>query len=193
LVLVVITFGARTWARNEDWKDNPTLFASTAQSAPNSAKAQYNLGFALQEIGADAAAVAQYERALRIAAWTEEAALGLGIAYEKKGQADDAIMWYRRALQIAPAFHDAHTNLCQVLLSNERFAAASAACRNGLRYRPTDANLLKGLGASLVGMGDTDKGLDVLRRSLALNTSDHELQIYLAQLERTPAEAVGVE
>ena len=133
LVLVVITFGARTWARNEDWKDNPTLFESTAQSAPNSAKAQYNLGFALQEIGADAAAVAQYERALSIAAWTEEAALGLGIAYEKKGQPDDAIMWYRRALQIAPAFHDAHTDLCQVLLSNQRFAAATRR----LPQRPT--------------------------------------------------------
>ena len=45
----------------------------------------------------------------------------------------------------------------------------------------------------MVGMGDTDRGLDVLRRSLALNASDHELQIYLAQLERTPAEAVGVQ
>lgn len=193
LVLLAMVFGARTWIRNADWQDNFTLFDSTARSAPNSAKALYNLGTVLQARGANAAAVEQYERALTIAAWTEGAALGIGIAAEKRGEPDDAIMWYHRALQIAPDLHDAHTNLCHTLVSNERYAAAIAACRNGLRYQPTDANLLKGLGASLVAMGDTDKGIDVLRRSLALNTSDHELQIYVARLEQTSTDAVRVE
>jgi Flp pilus assembly protein TadD len=193
LGLLVMVFGARTWMRNADWKDNFTLFDSTARSAPNSAKALYNLGTALQARGANAAAVAQYERALTIAAWTEGAALGIGIASEEQGEPDDAIMWYHRALQIAPDLHDAHTNLCHALVSNERFAAAIRACRNGLRYQPTDANLLKGLGASLVAMGDTDKGIDVLRRSLALNASDHELQVYVARLEQTSTDAVRVE
>lgn len=193
LALLIGVFSVRTWLRNADWKDNATLFASTARSAPNSAKAQYNFGTTLQASGADNAAVAQFERALAIAAWTEGAALGIGIAQERSGRPDEAIAWYRKALQIAPDLYDAHTNLCHVLVTTERFAAATSACRNGLRYQPADANLLKGLGASLVAMGDTDKGLDVLRRSLALNASDHELQIYLARLERTPAEAVRVE
>jgi len=190
-VFVFVAFAARTWVRNEDWKDNPTLFASTARTAAHSAKAQYNLGTALQASGRPAAAVAQFERALAIASWTEGAALGVGIEYEKTGHPDDAIKWYRKALQSAPAFQDAHTNLCHVLVDNERFAAATTACRNGLRYHPSDANLLKGLGASLVALGETDKGIDVLRRSLALNSSDHELQIYVAQLERTPEPAAA--
>jgi len=183
---VVVVFASRTWARNEDWKDNPALFASMARSAPHSAKALYNFGTALQASGQHVAAVAQFQRALAIAAWTEGAALGLGIEYEKTGHPDDAIEWYRKALQSAPDFHDAHTNLCHVLVDNERFAAAVTACRNGLRHHPTDANLLKGLGASLVALGETDKGVEVLRRSLALNSSDHELQLYVAQLEQTP-------
>jgi Tfp pilus assembly protein PilF len=197
LGLIVVAFASRTWLRNEDWRDNDALFASTARSAPNSAKAQYNLGSSLQESGATAAAVAQYERALSIAPWTEGAALGIGIVRENAGRPNDAIAWYLNALQIAPDYHDAHTNLCHVLVSTERFAAATIACRNGLRYQPDDANLLKGLGASMVALGNTDKGIEVLRRSLALDTSDHELQIYVAQLERTPAgsaaEAVRVE
>jgi tetratricopeptide (TPR) repeat protein len=186
-LLIVFAFAARTWARNEDWKDDPALFASMARSAPNSAKAQYNLGIALRERGAQAAAVARFEQALAIAPWTEAAALDMGVAYEQTGHPDAAAEWYRRALQIAPDLHGAHTNLCHVLFDNERFAAAKAACRNGLRYDPADANLLKGLGASLVALGETDKGLEVLRRSLALNASDHELAIYVARLERKPA------
>lgn len=191
LVLVMSAFSGRTWARNEDWQDNLALFASTARSAPHSAKAQYNFGTALQGAGASAAAVAQYERALSIASWNEGAAFGIGIAYEKMGRPDDAAGWYRKALERAPDFREAHTNLCRVLLNNERFLAAASACRNGLRHEPADANLLKGLGASLLALGETDKGIEVLRRSLALNTSDRELQIYVAQLERTEQPAAA--
>jgi protein O-mannosyl-transferase len=189
LVLVVIAFAARTWVRNEDWIDNAALFTKTACTAPRSAKAQYNLGTALQANGATAAAATQYERALAIASWTEGAALGLGIISEQSGRTNDAIAWYRKALEVAPDYHEAHTNLCHILVSTGRFAAAAIACRNGLRYQPADANLLKGVGASLVALGDTDKGIDILRRSLALNTTDQNLQIYVARLEHTPAES----
>jgi Tfp pilus assembly protein PilF len=188
-LLIMVALAARTWARNEDWKDNPTLFASTARSAPHSAKAQYNLGTALQASDGHGAAVGQFERALAIAAWTEGAALGMGVEYERTGRIDAAVQWYRKALQIAPDMHDAHTNLCHVLFSNGRFAAAAAACRNGLRYDPVDPNLLKGLGASLVALGETDKGIEVLHRSLALNASDHELETFVARLEPAPTES----
>jgi len=197
LIAVVAAFGVRTWLRNGDWIDNGTLFESMARSAPCSAKARYNFGVALQDKGALAAAVAEYKEALAIASWTEGAAFGIGVSSEKRGHVADAISWYQQALEIAPDYSDAHTNLCHVLFDSGQFAAAATACRKGLRYKPADANLLKGLGASMVALGDTDKGLELLRRSLALNTRDHELQIYVARLERTPAEspteAVGVE
>jgi protein O-mannosyl-transferase len=197
LVAVVAAFSARTWLRNDDWSNNETLFESMARTAPHSAKARYNFGVALQDKGALAAAVAEYREALAIASWTEGAAFGIGVSSEKSGQTAEAIQWYRQALDIAPDYDEAHTNLCHVLFDSGQFAAAATACRTGLRHNPADANLLKGLGASLVALGDTDKGLELLRRSLALNTRDHELQIYVARLERTPAEspteAVGVE
>ena len=197
LVTAIALFGARTWTRNQDWKDNRTLFESTARTAPNSAKARYNFGIVLRDSGALAAAVAQYHAALAISPWMEGAALEIGVAYDTRGRTDHAIAWYQRALAIAPAYQDAHHNLCHVLLDSDRFPAAAAACRKGLRYAPADAKMLKGLGASLVALGETEKGIEVLHRSLALDSSDHELQIYVAQLERTPAgtstEAVRVE
>ena len=197
LVLIVTTFAVRTWMRNYDWRDDPTLFAITSRNSPDSAKAHYNFGVALQNKGALAEAVAEYQEALTIASWTEGAAFGMGVISEKSGHIAAAVRWYQQALDIAPDYDEAHTNLCHVLFNTEQFAAAAAACRAGLRYKPADANLLKGLGASLVALGDTEKGIELLRRSLALNTRDHELQIYVARLERTSAEsateAVGVE
>jgi Tfp pilus assembly protein PilF len=187
LAMVMLVFSARTWTRNGDWTNNLTLYRSMAHTAPDSAKARYNFGVALQQEGADAAALAQFQRALDIYRWTAGAALGIAVIFEKRGHIDTAVLWYRKALEIEPGFEKAHTNLCHVLYSNGRFDAAMAACRSGLRYNPTDANLLKGLGASLVGAGATDKGIEVLRRSLALNQHDEELRAYIAQLETVAA------
>jgi len=184
VVLMLFGFTVRTWVRNEDWQDNFSLFASTARSAPDSTKAQYNLGAALQQRGLQTAAVARYRRALAISR-DESAQLYIGVAYEHAGDVDDAIGWYRQALGTELGYHKAHTNLCHVLLSNRRFADANTACRNGLRYWPADANLLKGLGLSLVGLGETDKGIDILGRSLALAPGDEGLRVYIASL-RTP-------
>src|SRR5262249_29950122 len=134
------------------------------------------------------AAMAQFHRALEIYPFGGGAgsALGIGIIYDKHGFTDRAIEWYEKALEIEAGFGKAHTNLCRALLGEWRFAAAARACRRGLRCEPTDANLLKGLGESLVGAGEIDKGIAVLHRSLALNRQDHELQTRLALLEAAP-------
>ena len=181
LATVITAYGGRTWMRNWDWQDNFVLHRSMARSAPNSAKSRYNFAVALQKEGQQEAAAGQFRSALALYPWSEGSALGLGIAFEKEGVPDAAADWYRRALAIMPEYHEAHTNLCHVLFSTGRFAEAEAACRNGLRFYPTDANMLKGLGGSLVARGESEKGVEVLRRALTLAPGDEELRLYLAQ------------
>ena len=191
LAVAAALFAARTWTRNWDWVDNAALYRSMVRSAPNSAKSRYDLGFALQQEESDAAAIVQFKRALEIYPYGGGAGspLGIGIIYDKHGLPDKAIEWYEKALAIEPGFDKAHTNLCRALLEEDRFSAAARACRRGLRYKPSDANLLKGLGESLVGTGEVDKGLAVLRRSLALNPGDHELRTRVERLESAAREA----
>jgi hypothetical protein len=52
-----------------------------------------------------------------------------------------ALACYRRALDIAPTRHHAHTNVCHLVVETGELEAAVAACRRGLRYYLTDANL----------------------------------------------------
>jgi tetratricopeptide (TPR) repeat protein len=183
LACTIAAFAARTWARNWDWEDNATLYASMVRAAPNSAKARYNFGGALIRQGRYDAAMEQFGRALDAAPWAEGAALGMGIAYEKTGHPGPAVGWYRKALEITPEFSKAHNNLCRLLLTMGDFDAAVTACRRGLRHNPADTNLLEGLGASLVGSGDVEKGLAVMRRALALKGHDERLQAAIAQME----------
>jgi protein O-mannosyl-transferase len=189
LCTVMAWFTARTWVRNWDWRDNVAFSRSMIRAAPDSAKARYNLGIVLLGEGAYDPAIAMFRRSLDIWPWPA-AALAAGIAAERKGRVDDAAGWYEDALHLMPAFSPAHRALCTLLWRNERFAEAEPACRRGLRYAPRDADLLKGLGESLLRGGDAGRGVDVLRRALALNAGDAELRAQLTQLA-VPAAAVG--
>jgi tetratricopeptide (TPR) repeat protein len=188
LLALVTAFAARTWVRNWDWQDNFALYRSMPRGAPNSAKARYNFGFVLEQQGADEAAAAQYERALYLYEGAENAALGLGNLFDKRGAISTSVEWYRRALSIEPGFDKAHQNLCRGLLLLQQNRDAEIACRNGLRYAPTDANLLRGLSDSLVGQGDLERGVAVLRRAVAYNPTNAAWRQRLRELERTVPE-----
>lgn len=187
LAAALVVFAARTWIRNRDWFDSMTLFQSTVTAAPASSKAHYNLAVAFEKMGDIDTAALHYRESLRLWEDYEDSAFGLGLIYEKKGVAPGAIDWYRKTVTIAPGHNSANTNLCRLLLHEHDFAAAETACRHGLRFAPTDPNLLKGLGAALLGQGDHERGLGLLQRSLAHNPSDAELRALVARLEREGA------
>jgi protein O-mannosyl-transferase len=188
LVLLVAGYTARTWTRNWDWQDNRALYRSMAHSAPDSAKSRYNYGVLLQRENNDEAAVVEFQRALELYPWSEGSAFGIGLAFDRKGATAKAIEWYRKALDIDSGYDKAHNNLCRLYLSTGEFTEAQAACRDGLRYAPTDANLMKGLGEGLVAGADTERGLAVLRRALALNPDDASWQARIEELEKATPE-----
>ena len=172
LILLVATtaFAMRAWERNEDWRDNLALYASMVRTAPQSAKAHYNLGVALQVRGARTQAVRQYEAALAIYPFAE-AAIGLGDASESDGSSDEAIRWYQRALEIIPPLSRAHVALCEVLVDTRRFAQAEQACRAGLRYDPANPVLLRALAQSFAGTGAVEAADELVRSSPTLAAS----------------------
>jgi len=49
LATIVVLFGARTWVRNRDWRDDVTLWTSAVKASPNSFKAHKGLADALYD------------------------------------------------------------------------------------------------------------------------------------------------
>lgn len=152
--LVLALYGARTWARGRDWRDDATLYEATARAVPNSAKAQYNYGTVLLDRGAIDDAVVQFRRALQIDPRYHQAAFGLGKAYEFKGIASGALYWYGHATRIEWEFPNAHLQTGLIRKQLGEFAAAEAAFRTGLGQRPDHPFLLLALGAVRIEQGD---------------------------------------
>jgi Flp pilus assembly protein TadD len=181
---VVAAYAARAWTRNWDWKDNATLYRSLVMSAPNSAKARYFYGASLQHAGQYAAAAVQFHRALEVFPYAggEKSPWALGVLAERRGDTAAALEWYHKALEIQPAFDYANYNLCRLLLILGRPEESARACRQGLRYKPTDTDLMKALGESFIAMRQTTKGIAVLQRALVLSPEDEALRRRLGQL-----------
>ena len=66
LVAVLGAAAARTWARNDDWRDSDAISAASAAACTSSAKAQLSLGTTRLQHGDAAAARAAFRRALAI-------------------------------------------------------------------------------------------------------------------------------
>ncbi len=66
IAALVFAGGARTWARNADWKDNATLFKSAALASPRSCKALDGYASELFSAGRSREAIPWAERALAV-------------------------------------------------------------------------------------------------------------------------------
>ncbi len=101
LALALLLLSTRTILRNQDWRSTETLFQSTAQVVPQSAKVYAVRGDSLLDAGRFDEAIEALERAVRIEPNYERAYLTLGIAYAMKGRWDEAEAAFRRGLTSA--------------------------------------------------------------------------------------------
>ena len=103
LVMLSLLYAGRTVARNADWHDHLTLFASAAEVSPNSSLVQANLAHALLYRRGDAAGAAQHAlEAIRIEPGDPAAYMTLGDACVKLGDLAQAARAYARVEQLAP-------------------------------------------------------------------------------------------
>jgi len=154
-VAVCLAFGARTWVRNLDWRDERSLWASAVAVSPGSARAHNNLGTALPvDPGELPEAIAEFEAAVQIRPDFAEAHNNLGSALlHMPGRLPDAIAEFQAALRLRPDYVEAHNDLGSALLrAPDRLPDAIAEFQAALRIRPDYAEAHYNLGLALLPM-----------------------------------------
>ena len=172
LSALVLGFAARTWLRNSDWRDEPTLFAATLRDAPDSAKAHYNGAVALQRAGRLDQAMLHYRRALEIFPEYSAAAFGIGNIYGLQGSDGGALHWYEQALRDDPQFAKAHLQLGLLHQRHGGYDSAEAAFLTGLASEPNNPLLLVNLSALRLGQGDRWRAQATLTQLDGIGTLD---------------------
>ena len=113
-VLIVVVFAVQTVIRNSDWKSNDTLFAKTAQQAPNSPRVLVQVGLNAQQNGNLDKAVRAYEKVL---AMSPEYALpnwNLALILMQRGKPESAKIHLERAARAGPDYRAAYYHLARI-------------------------------------------------------------------------------
>jgi len=130
--VIILLFSAKTFIRNQDWKDNETLFLKDVEISTNSAKLRNSAGGTLLEkAGAMTEghertnitneAIGHLNEAIKIHPNYKNAYLLLGNAHQYINQFDQSVQYYQNALRLDPDYEEAFTNMTIAYRSAGRF------------------------------------------------------------------------
>lgn len=156
---IILLLGIKTIARNNDWKDNFTLFTTDVKVSSNSAKMRNSAGGVLVD-----------------------SASKIKDPVLKNQMLDEAQSHLMKAVEIHPSYSNAYLLLGNAQAYKEDFAAAAVNYELALKYNPNfmDAKINLALAWREVGKaagekeGNLVKALELLKKSLALNPKDPE-------------------
>lgn len=154
ILLTVILFTSSsllTTFRNNDWRDEITIYKDCAEKSPNKARAQANYGLALARAGKNAEAIPVLERAIELGRPFYESHLSAGsnlvLALANQGKNDEAL---KKAGEIfrgltnnsdvlgLPRFLH---NLAFVYLTDKKYELALEAIKSSLSLRNQNENM----------------------------------------------------
>ncbi len=193
--VLVAVLGARAAMRNEVWRSQEAIFFATANDAPHSIRAIYQLGDYLRRRGDCPAAIPYFQRVLAIYPAFGMARYNLAACYEKLGRLEDAEPLYLRLFAANPGdrgLAEALTAVCEkrqewtcVADALQRFVAANQQAGG-------DASAWLTLGNALQRAGRLAESESAYRHSIALRedaVSHFNLAGLLVKLGR-PDEAI---
>jgi tetratricopeptide (TPR) repeat protein len=141
-----------------------------------------------------AEAQVQYQRALELQPYNQEAQNGLGLALVRQGRAAEGVRHLEEALRLTPEDAQVHNNLGEAMIQLGRVAEAVGYYQRALRLKPDFANAHHNLAVVLFRQGRMPEALGHLEEALRSEPENGEVQgtlgMVLLRIGRVP-EAIG--
>jgi Tfp pilus assembly protein PilF/mono/diheme cytochrome c family protein len=145
------------------------LARHNVEKNPADFEAHYNLAAMLQAKGKLAAAIDEYEAAVRLRPEDAAANNALGAALVGAGHPEQGVRYLQTALKARPDYFDAHYNLGMALAQQDDFEGAAQQFELALQLQPEDANAEANLGAALAEMGKFAEAKSHFERALQID------------------------
>jgi len=195
-MLLALAVGAGWLAalRNRDYRSDLALWRDTVAKHPGNSGPHLSLGDALYDRGQPAAALAEFEEALRLNPKDPAAYYNAANALLRLGRRDEAIGHFRAALQLQPDYFDAHTNLGEAFMHAGRFPEAVKQYEAAVLMEPDLPEAYYNLGNALSQAGREPAAIRELQWALRLRPDYAEAHNNLGNLllragDRPAAEA----
>lgn len=157
-----------TWQRNEVWRDEHALWQDALKKAPNSFRAQSNLGLALLEQGLPGEARTELEKAVQTNPFYGRTWNNLALVYEELGAYMLADSAYRRALELNPVHVGFRANLGRLYLGQGRYGEAIGVLEAALELDPTSWEARVNMGLAHQRAGRVEEAAAHFESALAM-------------------------
>ncbi|MFI5163845.1 MAG: tetratricopeptide repeat protein [Bacteroidia bacterium] len=185
--VIVLLFSFKTFSRNQDWKDNFSLFAAGVDATPNSSRAESALGSSYREMGEKEAdpnkrtgffqkAIVYYKKAIEILPDNTEALYNAGVCYYGMGDAENARKVYEQALKVSPEYTSAANNLGVIYFERKEYEPAKKYFLQAIKYDANNVDALGNLGAIYHNLGDLKTAVSYYEKALQLNPNNQNIQ-----------------
>jgi tetratricopeptide (TPR) repeat protein len=174
LGVVVVVFGALTFDRCDDWRDEYTLWRSTLRHQPENPKAHYYFANGLRERGQYREAVNHFRRAVELKpdfiwAWVNMANIyTLGQDYRS------AIPTFQRVLELDPNLAVAHNNLGCAYYNMGEVDSARAHYATALKLNSSYGEAWNNVGVALYESGHLDSAVTFFYHAIKNSPTWHE-------------------
>ena len=137
-----------------------------AADLPASARAHFNYGAALQQLGQVDKAEKEYNAALQIDPNYVKVHVNLALVLMSKSKFDEAKRYYERAIQLDPSAGEVRSGYAYLLERVGRADEARTQYENAIRLSPKSARLFYTYGAFLDKRGELDAAIVQYQRAL---------------------------
>jgi len=143
-ILIVLAIGARTIIRNQDWKNQDTLWIATVKVAPSGQVIHNNLGDMYGRRKQYDKAIKEFLTAIAINPRYADAMHNLANTYLEINNTEQAIYWYNEAIKFGPHLWQSYQNLGMIYYqlgelkkAEELFSRAVEINQNNKNLRDT--------------------------------------------------------
>ncbi len=145
-IFIISAYGARTVARNEDWKSPGRLWRQTLLVSYKSPRAHNNMGDAYAQEGNWQGAIREFKQAIELRPDYADAYHNLANTLHTTGRTDEAIPYYKQAISFNPELWQSYKNLGIIYYNKKEFAPGGDYLRRALEINPEDEQLKALLG-----------------------------------------------
>jgi Tfp pilus assembly protein PilF len=207
LGIAAVALGVATYARNDVYRDEVTLWEDVVAKSPLKSRPHTNLSVAYAQAGREEDSILQYqaaaylnpefrkahgrlgvnqeefEQAMRGAAASfAQGHVTKGIAALEKSDVGQAETEFRAALRLDPDSADAHSALGFIHVRRRELGEAVRENWEAVRLAPKRADLLRNLGLALYWSGKASEALEIFGRAVAIDPGDAESKRMIEQL-----------
>ena len=122
--VAILVLSIRTIIRNQDWKNEDTLWIATAKTSPSSPNTHNNMGDVYSRHQDFENAIKEFSRAIEINSRYADAYHNRGVAYQNIGDFARAMKDFETALDINPNLWQSAQNLAGIYFDNGDFNMA---------------------------------------------------------------------